>query len=61
MKVLKIGEGPEFFNLRSRGFTRAKLCGEGVEGLITAIGMNYIEALILSQNTSTNGYIFIEK
>lgn len=61
MKVFKISSNTGYEHLCSKGFTLAKLCGEGLNGLITAVGMNYIEGMILSQNSNANGYVFIEK
>lgn len=61
MKVFKINISAGYEYLCSKGFTLAKLCGEGFQGLVTALGMNYIEGMILSQNSNANGYVFIEK
>jgi hypothetical protein len=59
-KIFSIKDQRQFPLLISMGFTKAKYCGDGLDGMITSIGTGYIESLILSQILSTNGLIFIQ-
>lgn len=58
IKRLKISDIPENQGLSSKGFIMYKSCGQGTISLVVSLTMNWIDQLILSQNTEYNNYHF---
>lgn len=60
IKLYSIQDRETYPELVARGFRYAKSCGVGTEGFILALGLDFIESLILRQNSNFSNYIFIQ-
>jgi hypothetical protein len=46
--------------LTSKGFSIAKSCGPSTQGLIISTTINYLDNMIIAQNTQYNNSIFFQ-
>jgi hypothetical protein len=59
IRILSIKGGESYQRLIELGFFKVKECGS-TDSFLMCLGLGYIEALILAQNTKYNNYVFVE-
>lgn len=60
VKIYRIGDSDEYKGIRQLGFNKCKQCGEGLKGVLTALGLGYLEEMALRQSYLFNNLIFFQ-